>query len=66
MPASWSKYALSVNLRLAECTDLELFSSERYYFGYVLDTNPYLKFFAYLGCYTCPLPAYELMNPSSC
>ena len=24
------------------------------------------RFFAYLGCYTCPLPAYELMNPSGC
>ena len=24
------------------------------------------RFSAYLGCYTCPLPAYELMNPSGC
>ena len=46
MPASWSKHALSVNLSLAECPDLELFSSERYDFGYVLDTNPYLKIFS--------------------
>ena len=45
MPASWSKHALSVNLSLAECPDLELFSSERYDFGYVLDTNPYPKIF---------------------
>ena len=30
---------------LAECPDLELFSSERYDFGYVLDTNPYPKIF---------------------
>ena len=45
MPASWSKHALSVNLSLAECPDLELISSERYYFGYVLDTDPYPKDF---------------------
>ena len=45
MPASWSKHALSVNLSLAECPDLELFSSERYDFGYVLDMNPYPKIF---------------------
>ena len=49
MPASWSKHALSANFSLAECPDLELISSERYYFGYFLDIDPYPKIFYVSG-----------------
>ena len=56
MPTSWSKYALSVNLSLPECPDLELFSSERYDFGYVLDTNPHLAINFVSGVIRLPTP----------